>query len=255
MADDRTNDGGQTLYVADLGPLNDSGVSGTAFLTLDDDTLTTRIVASGLEPGEVHPQHIHGRFADTDDGPGTGQPIDSVSPTLLTDDDEDGFIELDEGLDTYGPIIVPLTSPPGGELSGFPTAPDGTISFQETYDLSDEDVFADDFGADDLTPLDLREIVLHGMSVEKGAGKGTPGEVNGKGGYKAVLPVASGEIQALEGHDLQMALADATETEDGVSLAFDDGKTLTLAGVTVDELNQLVDQLGTGQANADDMMA
>ncbi len=310
MADDRTMDdgrsaeGGQILYVADLGPLNDSGVSGTAFLTIDDDTLATRIVADGLEPDMVHPQHIHGRFADTEDGPGTGQPIDSVSPTLLTDDDNDGFIELEEGLDTYGPIIVPLTSPPGGELSGFPTAPDGTIFFEEIYDLSDEAVFADGFSADGLTPLDLREIVLHGDFVPAGAGEGTPGEVNGgPEEYVPVLPVASGEIEALtdnfgtfvdgtdgddtltgteradvffytggadtigdfdadegdrivlaNGADLRTALENATETDEGVVLSFDDGS-LTLAGVTTDEVNQLADPMSPSQTHADDMMA
>ncbi|MGH8215758.1 MAG: hypothetical protein ACREPZ_08700, partial [Rhodanobacteraceae bacterium] len=44
--------------------LNGSGVTGTAALTLDGDTLTVHIMASGLQPGESHAQHIHGTFSD-----------------------------------------------------------------------------------------------------------------------------------------------------------------------------------------------
>ena len=243
--------GGEALYVAELGQLSDSGVSGLALVSTDGDTLTTQIVATGLEPGQPHPQHIHGRSADTDEGPSTGGPIDSVSPNLLSDDDGDGFIELEEGLDTYGEILVSLTSPPGGEVADFPTAPDGFVLFEETYDLSDESVFAEGFDANDLTPLDFREIVLHGRTVAEGEGEGTPGEVNGDGGYLAVLPVAAGELRSLEtdgsGADLRAALANATETGDGISLALDDGSEVTLPGLTVDQAHEL--------AATDDMIA
>ncbi len=48
---------------------------------------------------------------------------------------------------------------------------------------------------DDITPLEAKEIVLHGLSTTEMQGEGTEGEVNGEAGYKAVLPVASGELQ------------------------------------------------------------
>lgn len=178
-------------YHATLTPLNGSGVNGTAQLVLDSsaNTLSVHIQASGLEPNMVHPQHIHGQL---DSG---GMPIDSTAPTLAQDTDHDGFIELDEGHATYGPVIVPLTSPPGGALSGFPVAAaDGTIDFTQVYDLTDSTTFAGGFNVNELLPLDLREIVLHGLSVPAGVGSGTPGEVDGTAGYKAVLPVAAGEI-------------------------------------------------------------
>ena len=38
--------------------------------------------------------------------------------------------------------------------------------------------------------------MIHGLTVPSGAGAGTPGEVDGTGGYKATLPVADGFIQA-----------------------------------------------------------
>src|SRR5687768_9669915 len=48
------------MYKAYLSPLNNSGVSGMATLTLDGNMLTVMIEASGLTPNQVHPQHIHG---------------------------------------------------------------------------------------------------------------------------------------------------------------------------------------------------
>jgi hypothetical protein len=191
-------DAASITYHATLTPLNGSGVNGTAQLVLDSvaNTLSVHIQASGMEPNMVHPQHIHGRFDHNVPGPGTGgMLLDSSVPTLAQDTDHDGFIELDEGHATYGHVIVSLTSPPGGALSGFPVAAaDGTIDFTQLYDLTDPTTFAGGFNVNDLLPLDLREIVLHGMSVPAGVGAGTPGEVDGTAGYKAVLPVAAGEI-------------------------------------------------------------
>lgn len=187
-----------TFYSADLTPLNGSGVSGTARLMLNEarSQLTIRINAIGLVPNQNHPGHIHGRF-----GTG-GDPIDSFTPTPATDTDQDGFIEVGEGAATYGPIILDLSelTDPG------PEAPDGTLNYQQTFNLLDNSIYADndmdgtpDFTrADLLGPnldrLDLREIVLHGLFVQPGPGAGTPGEVNGTNGYLAFLPVASGEI-------------------------------------------------------------
>jgi hypothetical protein len=178
-----------TQYSAQLNQLSNSGVSGQALLTLiDDSSLTVSITATGLEPNMPHAQHIHGLV-----GTG-GVPLNSTSPTLAQDIDHDGFVELAEGQATYGPILVPLTSPPGGNPANFPTAPTGTINFLQTYNLNDPTIYAAGFNKANLLPLDLREIVLHGRTVAAGVGAGTPGEVDGTAGYKGVLPVASGEI-------------------------------------------------------------
>lgn len=176
-----------STYTADLTPLNNSGVSGKAWFTLDKFDLTVKIEASGLEAEEVHPQHIHGLFDSNN------AQVDSVLPTAANDVDRDGFVEVAEGLPAYGPVILPLTSPPGAE-EDFPTAEEGTFTFEETYNLREDDLFANDFVALDLAPLAFREIVLHGMTVAEGAGAGTPGEVDRTGGYKTLLPVAAGEI-------------------------------------------------------------
>ena len=178
------------LYEATLGSLNNSGVSGTANLSLDGDLLSVSIRATGLTPGQPHVQHIHGRFDDA------GNPIDSVTPTLADDTDGDGFVEVAEGSRSYGPIILNLDSPPGS--GQFPTAPGGVINFTQTYNLANSPSFVAGFTRADLLPLDLREIVLHGLLLTPQTGLGFgPGEANGTPGYKAALPVASGEIRAV----------------------------------------------------------
>lgn len=188
-----------TRFVADLTPLNNSGVHAHFTLILNGNLLTVTEHATGLEPNQPHPQHIHGLLGA--DAPNTmlASPADDV--------DHDGYIELAEGQMSYGPILLDLSSPPGGALSDFPTAPGGVINFKQTYDLSDSSIFDPGIMASDLFPLTDREIVIHGMTVPVGAGAGTPGEVDGTGGYKAVLPVADGFIrQAAVPEPASMAL-------------------------------------------------
>ena len=50
------------FYVTSFTTLNDSGVTGVAIIGYDVDsgTITVAISASGLEPNQVHIQHIHG---------------------------------------------------------------------------------------------------------------------------------------------------------------------------------------------------
>ena len=174
------------FFFAELDPLNNSGAEGAALLALNGDRLTVVTAATGVEPGQVHPQHIHG-FDDE---------REANVPDLTFDNDQDGFVELLEGEQSYGPILLDLTSPPGSGLPGFPTPSGNSFIFAETYDLSDPK--SAPMGAELLEgPLTRREIVLHGDTVLEGQGRGTEGEVNGTPGYKAVLPIASGEIEEL----------------------------------------------------------
>ncbi len=189
-------------YAATLDALNGSGASARASLAVDaiKKTLKVRILARGVEAGQAHAQHIHGKL-DAD-----GTLANSVSPTLDDDADGDGFIEVAEGFPAYGGIILPLTMDDGM----FPSPTGTSYDFMETYDLTDPSVFGEGFGLDDLLGvgdeleiadmpmLDLREIVIHGLTVPAGAGAGTDGEVDGTGGYKGFLPVAAGEIVSVE---------------------------------------------------------
>lgn len=179
------------IFRADLTTLNRSGVTGHVEAAMADGVLTVRIAADGLEPNQTHVAHIHGRVAED------GAALNSRVPSDAFDTDGDSFVELVEGLPAYGPILLNLSSPQGAGLEGFPTAPGGRIRSEESYDLSRTEGFAAGFDAADLVPLDLREFVVHGLSVDGSVGAGTTGEVDGTAGYKLVLPVASGEFVAV----------------------------------------------------------
>lgn len=142
------------IYSVNFGELNNSGVSGTAELILDGVDLTVKISASGLEPGS-HAQHIHGFTEDE---------RNSKCPPSSADVDNDGLITVTEGAPFYGGVLLPLQP--------FPEADEnGNIDFEMTYENVTKDI----------TPLQNRAIVLHGMN-------GMP-----------FLPVACGQIQANQG--------------------------------------------------------
>ncbi|MUP46580.1 hypothetical protein E0K83_12610 [Gramella sp. BOM4] len=141
-------------YTVNFGELNGSGVSGMAELVLDGVNLTVRISASGMEPG-AHAQHIHGF---------TENKGNSQCPPESADTDGDGLISVGEGAPFYGGVLLALTP--------FPEADeDGNIEFEMTY----YDV------TKDITPLQNKSIVLHGMD-------GMPS-----------LPVACGQIKSAQG--------------------------------------------------------
>ena len=169
--------------VVNFSELNGSGVGGTGTVLYDEDagTITVTINATGLAEG-AHVAHIHGRFDDA------GNPIDSVVPPPSADTDGDGFVEIGEGAEFYGAIILPLSGI--GNVGA-----DGVLNYMATFDLSDDSIFGDGFNADDLFPLVFREIVLHGGPVPLGSGAGTGGIIDGnQGAYVVGLPVAAGEI-------------------------------------------------------------
>ena len=169
-----------------LTALNGSGATGTISMQLRGQRfLTVQIDATGLEPGTGHVGHIHGRVADN-------RPANSVCPTTAQDADSDHFVELAEGQVTYGPIVIPF-----GDVD---PDKDGTVHFLHTYDLNDSSTFAAGFDKSDVFPLDLREVVLHGMTLQAGEGATTsasipPNEADGTAGFKAVLPVTCCDIE------------------------------------------------------------
>ena len=91
----------QKVFMADLDPLNRSGAHGHAVLQKDGRKLDTKIVTTGMAPGPKmpHAQHIHGM----------AQAI-SECPTLAADQNGDRLINTAEGLPSYGPIQVSLTT-------------------------------------------------------------------------------------------------------------------------------------------------
>jgi hypothetical protein len=125
--------GGQT-FQADLAPLNGSGASGTATLTLEGDQLTADIHSQGLAPDQPHAQHIHGM----------AQAI-SECPTLAADADGSGAISTAEGQPAYGPVNTSLTTTgdtsaeSGLAVDRFPVADaNGNVSYSRIFALSND---------------------------------------------------------------------------------------------------------------------
>ena len=188
-----------------LTPANNSGVLGLARATFDGATLRVDVVASGLTPGQTHPFHLHGFLDDRPE-----------RPAIFADDaDGDGFVETAEGeSNAYGPVIAGLTASGdaafGLEVSpDFPVAAaDGTLRFTQTYAL-------DPAVADDAQILERltarfegRFLQFHGLDVPPGAGAGTPGEVNGTGGYIPGLPVAAGPLFGADAAGIEAGTAE-----------------------------------------------
>jgi Cu/Zn superoxide dismutase len=193
--------------------LNESGVDGTAHLELLGDLLMVELNLTGLEPG-VHPMHIHGLESG-----------DASCPTMDLDTNGNGYIELEEGLPAYGPVLVPLGMPTVGE--------DGTLTFSGSYIVD----------AAALGDLLTRVIVIHGMTAD------LDGEGEGEAEYVASLPVACGDLHTPEEPeppaDVYTTTIDA-QNESGVTgnvLFTLDGDQLTVVvqatGLTADEVHAI----------------
>lgn len=205
---------GPLQWTVDLAAINGAGVDGTATISLTDEGLRVQVQASGLEAGQAHAMHIHGLSSPL------GLPLDSLPGTPALDADDDGFVELAEGRVTQGPPILNL---------GAPVSADGTLDFDQTFSLDGEDAFAAGFDVADLFPLTARLVEIHGLTTPVGVGAGTAGEVDGGAGFKATLPVASGEIEP--------AVAAAEDDDgDGVLLAGGNGNDGIIGGAGADLL-------------------
>jgi hypothetical protein len=107
-----------------LDPLNNSGVTGRAMITVRGRHLKVRYHASRLAPGLPHAVHIH-----------YGQEAMHECPTVARDTNHDFRLNVAEGLPDYGPIVKSLTTrgstSPASALAvdRFPTAPDGVINY------------------------------------------------------------------------------------------------------------------------------
>jgi hypothetical protein len=149
------------IYKTCAYPMNGSKSFALATFEVQGNTLIANVIASGMTPNEEHLQHIHG----FDDG------SNSMCPPMDADEDESGFITLEEGAPYYGGIQLKLDY----EDETFPTANEhGFYTYQRTFDLSTMT----------LPAWDKLSVVAHGRDVE--------------GDYQATLPVSCGEISEFE---------------------------------------------------------
>ena len=115
-----------------------------------------------------------------------------MTPTLAQDTDHDGYVELGKAARVWSDHRAAY---------GVRCGETSTVDYTHTFNLLDPSIYGGGYSRADLlgvdfNDLDLRELVIHGLTVPPGPGEGTPGEVDGTNGYLAVLPVASAEIAA-----------------------------------------------------------
>ncbi len=146
-------------YRATLRALNGSGVSGTIDVQLTGNVLAVTVDAHGLEPNQVHYEHLHGSHSTP-----------STCPTAA-DANASGIITLDRTLQIVGPVALGFRPYP-------PADKHGAVRWSHTFDLDSGVLW-------DITPLTQHVIVFHGMTYQ--------------GTYDTVLPVACGLIKAMPG--------------------------------------------------------
>lgn len=121
-------------YTIELDALNDTGITGTTTIAVDGTSLTVKVDASGLVPGQPHAQHIHGDTTGTD----------RTCPTMADDADGDGVLTTAEGLPKYGDIFYSLTTEgdtskdSGLAVDRMPVADDdGELSYERTFEVTE----------------------------------------------------------------------------------------------------------------------
>ncbi|MFD6949506.1 hypothetical protein A6A08_05215 [Nocardiopsis sp. TSRI0078] len=126
--------GDTTVLHAQIQPLNEHGAGGTSTVELRGTRVTVQVHATGLAPGLPHAQHLHIGGENT------------CPPGTDSDENGDGFVSTIEGMPSYGPEAVSLTTEGGTgaehklALDRMAVADeDGKLAYQRTFEV-DEDV-------------------------------------------------------------------------------------------------------------------
>ena len=183
-----------TELSADLGQLNDSGVSGTAWAMLEGNQLQVQVEAEGLLAEAPHAQHIH-----------IGGENMCPDPNMEGSGFE-GALQTSDAAAQYGGIAVSLTNEPGGtgpdsglDIPNFPVG--DTISYERTIEVPDDVAadLADGNGVVVLHGVDLNDSGAYDGDVESDLDPSLPEE--------ATNPAACGEF----------SVAQMSMPEDGVA--------------------------------------
>ena len=165
-----------TTLEAHLTELNDSGASGTAWVTVEGNEVTVKMENTGLLAGSPHAQHIH-----------VGGKNQCPDPNM-EGSGENGAIQVSDAHDDYGMIVSSLTtegdtSPDSGlAVDRFPVGDD---PYERTFEVSDE-VAADIVDGNGV-------IVVHGVD-HNGSGE-YDGDVKSDLDLKCINYLVSKTIQ------------------------------------------------------------
>lgn len=249
-AQDNGGDGTQ-LFQGQIGALNESGATGTVTVALDTSTnmATINVDASGVLAGVPHAQHLH--F-----GPDATHtcPDESLSNREAGNDvqDEPQVLASVEARPAYGPVQISLTTngaPTGPEaalnLMDFPTAPGGTIEYERTIKLSDQQVQRLTTGKFVFAAHGIDSIVQDGQYSPETApsplavaalpgNQGQSVPLEGTAPYGCAVLTAAAEGAAPEVGDQMEAVPEgAVDTGDGSTAGIENAGLLALGGTAV----------------------
>lgn len=172
-----------------LQPLNAQPVTGSAEVAVDesDDLFSADVDVFGAAPSISHAQHVH---------------ADAVCPSMADDANGDGFVDVVEGLPSYGGILTALDDDLSEQAPNtFPSADAaGEFNYDRTASLDavvsavrgeDEDIFVELGPSEDFAPA-TRTVVVHGVDPSTEL----PETVQSIAGLPAhaTLPVACAEL-------------------------------------------------------------
>lgn len=148
-----------TSYEGTLSELNASGGSGDAYITVSEDgeTFEVAVNATGLNLDGPHAMHIHGVLE--------GDEIQaSACPTMDDDANDDGVLDVAEGVPLYGGIQVSLTTE--GD-----TSPDSALAVERFPAGTEIEYLRAEIDIpDNVKPaIDKVHVVVHGID-ENGNG-------------------------------------------------------------------------------------
>jgi len=195
LQDDR-----EGLYRAYMKSLNGHETKGTVTVRMEQDEFVVREAIASAPENMMHFQYI----------------TSGKCPSMENDENQDGFVDMQEALKVLGKILIPLDSDLNSQLEGSdygPIAnPAGAIVYNRRGSVSKmlSDLYAvDPSGDDHLGKLSAEEkLILQGKSVIiLGAKKELPETVSMFAGLdpKASLPIACGEFKRADSEmeDLQ----------------------------------------------------
>lgn len=179
----------QQSLSAQLSPLNGSGDSGSASVSVSGNQVTVRVETNGVSPNAPHAQHIHIGGSNT------------CPPTSAAGQNEPrDLIDTAEGQPSYGEVRVSLTTQAGTAADSalavdrFPMADqNGRYVYTRTFDLP-SGVTAED--------VSRGVIVVHGISElfgDRGAYDGEPrSSLNPELPLEATIPALCGKLTAAQ---------------------------------------------------------
>lgn len=177
-----TGGSGYTELWGDLGPLNNSGGTGSVWGSVDGNTLDISIEVEGLLDGSPHAQHIH-----------IGGQNNCPAPDARGNG-ENGSLQVSDALGNYGDIFVSLTNEGGGttpenglDVEDFPA--DGSYTYSRSIEVSDQ-VAADISDGKSV-------VVIHGVDYD-GSGaydSDTPSDLDPELPTEATDPALCGVVE------------------------------------------------------------